>query len=286
MQNLISDLCTEISNFIPGHKAFVNESLNFLEKSESVSLSALAESYAFLVRETLKEQLYFKRNKKYRYSKYSEVSESIYNNNLYMQKYMTGLAISSFLWPNHIRIKRFFENIIKTIDNKSARYLEIGPGHGIFFMIALANQCAKIYDAVDISPTSIKMTTDILTSGYFGEYSNFQITECDFLDYMPTENYDHLVMGEVIEHVEQPIKFLNKAYELTTENPLVFITTCINSPEIDHIYLFSTADEVSELIAESGFRIRQECILSYNGTTLERSIEEHLPINVAYVLGK
>jgi 2-polyprenyl-3-methyl-5-hydroxy-6-metoxy-1,4-benzoquinol methylase len=349
MDNPIKNFYTEICELLPSHRSFINEALNCLTVQEKEffnhyicycvscgqSFKDIVYSYLFIVKETFREQMYFKRHKKYRFSKYTEVADSVYNNQEYMQKYMTGLAVSTFMWPNHIEIKRFFEMEITStplairgqdIDSicnassfsssdmtgktgyeqensknrnsvnrvaepsspfeKKINYLEVGPGHGIFFMIAMNCQCAHSYDAIDISPTSVKMTNDMLDSGYFGKFSNYNITERDFLRFNPPQQYDFLVMGEVIEHVEQPLEFLKKAYTITTEQPFVFVTTCINAPEIDHIYLFSTINEVYELIAATGFRIVKECIIPYNGTTLERSINEDLPINLAFVLGK
>jgi hypothetical protein len=93
-------------------------------------------------------------------------------------------------------------------------------------------------------------------------------------------------MGEVLEHVERPELFLRRIAELAKDDAYVFITTCVNAPAVDHIFLWRTTDELEDMIIRSGLRIVQPLRLPYQGKTLEESREQSLPINVAYVLAK
>jgi len=110
----------------------------------------------------------------------------------------------------------------------------------------------------------------------------------DFLEATDLEpsSFDAVVMGEVLEHVEQPEVFLRRIAELAKDDAYIFITTCINAPAVDHIYLWRTTDELEEMITASGLTITEPLRLPYEGKTLEESREENLPINVAYVLAK
>ncbi len=56
---------------------------------------------------------------------------------------MVGLAISSFIWNAHIEVRRYFAKYIDKKQDRKSTYLEIGPGHGEFFVKALRSQ--KIY---------------------------------------------------------------------------------------------------------------------------------------------
>jgi hypothetical protein len=93
-------------------------------------------------------------------------------------------------------------------------------------------------------------------------------------------------MGEVLEHVEAPGLFLDKIHELAKPNAYIFVTTCVNAPQIDHIYLFRHLSEVADLISEHGFSIVHSRAIPYEGKTLQQCEERNLPINVAYVLAK
>jgi 2-polyprenyl-3-methyl-5-hydroxy-6-metoxy-1,4-benzoquinol methylase len=247
-------------------------------------LEYLACCYNLIVQDTFNNQLYFKRHQKYKYSSYSEVESLVYRNNDYMSMYMYGLAITAFLWKNHAEMKVFFTDNLPA--DQSGKYLEIGPGHGFHMMEAM--QACK-YDrflGVDISPTSVALTKSILGSKHFGNFKSYEIKECDFLNWNSDEKFDAVVMGEVLEHVERPQSFLEKIADLTDENSHIHITTCINSPAIDHIYLFENAQQVTDIVQSSGLVVKKQLLVPYQGTTIEQSEKELLPINIALILGK
>ena len=91
-------------------------------------------------------------------------------------------------------------------------------------------------------------------------------------------------MGEVLEHVEQPALFMARIRELAAPGAFVFITTAINAPAVDHIYLFDTPDAVRALVRKAGFAIKAELVAPYVGMTLEETLAQKLPINIALQL--
>jgi hypothetical protein len=86
--------------------------------------------------------------------------------------------------------------------------------------------------------------------------------------------------------VEAPGLFLDKIHELAKPDAYIFVTTCVNAPQIDHIYLFRHLSEVAHLIREHGFSIVRSKAIPYEGKTLQQCEVLNLPINVAYVLSK
>jgi 2-polyprenyl-3-methyl-5-hydroxy-6-metoxy-1,4-benzoquinol methylase len=212
------------------------------------------------------------------------VESLVYRNDEYMTMYMYGLAITAFLWVNHTQMKRFFNEGLPK--RQSGKYLEIGPGHGFHMMEAMQASQYTSFLGVDISPASVELTRSILGSNYFGDLKNYEIQECDFLVWNTTEKFDAVVMGEVLEHVEKPQAFLNKIADVTHKNSHIHITTCINSPAIDHIYLFENAKQVVDMVESSGLYVKQQLIVPYQSTTLEQSEKDKLPINIALILGK
>jgi 2-polyprenyl-3-methyl-5-hydroxy-6-metoxy-1,4-benzoquinol methylase len=291
-------LCVQIAELMPGHQSFLDASLAGLRPADrdvlesylqyclarGAALDYLAQSYEQIVRDTLREQLYFQRHRRYRYARYAEVAQAVYHNETYMRQYMYGLALTTFLWPNHRQLKEYFERVLPAAAN--GRYLEVGPGHGFYFMTAMRRSRYTTFEGIDISATSVRMTCDLLDSGHFGPLQDYAIHEGDFLQFRPAERYDAVVIGEVLEHVEQPQQFLAQAAALSTARPFIFVTTCINAPAIDHLSLFESAAQLHELASAAGLVVQDECLAPYPGKSLTESMHERLPVNIALVLGK
>lgn len=261
----------------------LNEYLQFCVKSE-LSIEYLAECYSCVVEDTMLAQIHFKRTGKYQYSSFDEVRKIVYDNPTYMDKYMHGLAITSFIWPNHRKILDFFLEVLPA--GNGGNYLEVGPGHGYFFLNALRRTQYDKFYAIDVSQKSIELTATLCrelepdnfgkTEYILGDFLHSTVRDCD--------KFDIVVMGEVLEHIENPQLFLRRLRELCKEDGFAFVTTCVNSPAIDHISLFSTTDEIDCIIRDSGFRILRSLHAPYVGKSLEESRELKLPINVAYLL--
>ncbi len=254
-------------------------------RSQDISVNYLAESYDLIVKDTLREQVYFRRHKRYRYSTFDEVASFVYFDDEYMRKYMHGLALTAYLWPNHRELHRYFAKTIPK--NSSGSYLEIGPGHGMYMMTAMRNSSYDEFNGIDLSPTSVAMTQALLQSGEFGSFDNFRISEQNFLDGDLTPGrFAAVVMGEVLEHVENPHAFLTRIREIAADDAHIFITTPINAPAIDHIYLFDSFDAIVSHVDSAGLSIQDKLLVPYPGMTVDESQEQKLPINVALVLSK
>ena len=230
------------------------------------------------------EQLYFMQNGRYRYSKLSEVESHVYAAPEYMSRYIRGIAISLYLWPQHQEIRRFFQKVLP--GKMSGDYLEVGPGHGMFFLHALRHGDFNRYIGLDISPTSIATTRALLDSGAFGSFDNYELIQADFLTIEPPERVAACVAGEVLEHVEQPERFLRKFHQCIAPDGFIFISTCINAPVVDHIYNFDTVDGLAKIISAAELKIEDRLLIPHAGKTVEQCLNKKLPLSMAYVLRK
>jgi 2-polyprenyl-3-methyl-5-hydroxy-6-metoxy-1,4-benzoquinol methylase len=252
---------------------------------KGLTLEYLADCYLVLVADAVSELLYFTRHGEYRYSTFDEVANLVYFNEEYMSQYMHGLAISLIFWTSHLETHRFFDKVLPR--DQKGNYLEIGPGHGTFFMTAMQNSSYENFTGIDISETSIAQTKAILTHFIPDSDQNCTLIAQDFFaSDMPKASCDAIVMGEVLEHVEDPKSFLDKIHEFAKDDAFIFITTCVNAPQLDHIYLFRKLDEVAEMLHSANFEIKNQKAIPYEGKTLEECVKQDLPINVAYVLAK
>jgi 2-polyprenyl-3-methyl-5-hydroxy-6-metoxy-1,4-benzoquinol methylase len=292
----VDALVDAVAEMFPVHEGFLIKAIGNAAEDELQRLSDylafcqskgldndyLVDSYLTIVGDTLDEQLYFNRHKQYRHSTYADVAESVYHDAEYMNRYMYGLAISTFLWPNHVAMLRMFRAELPRTGG--GRYLEVGPGHGFLLLTAAEIGGYDEFLAVDLSDASVRQTETIVR--HFHPDSSVRIRKMDFLDAADLEprSFDAIVMGEVAEHVEDPARFLRRIAELATADAFIFVTTCINAPAVDHIYLWRTTDELEEMINASGLDVVKALRLPYEGTTLEESVARELPINVAYVL--
>lgn len=252
---------------------------------EGWGIGQLVEAYKTITDDTLREQVYFQRHGRYRHSSFESVANSVYFDESYMFRYMYGLALTLYLWPNHLQLVRFFKKMLPR--GGGNRYLEVGPGHGAFFRHAVRRGGYKHYVGVDISPTSLEMTRRILGMDDSVGRENWDLIEADFLTATELDGgYDAIVMGEVLEHVEQPRLFLERIRELAAKNAFIYITTAVNAPAIDHIYLFNTVDEVVDIARAAGLRMQQILATPYIGCTMDATVQRKLPINVAMVLSR
>lgn len=293
----VDTLLAEIVRINPLQSSFIESSLegatpdevndlsryiSFCERN-SLDIPYLAECYDLIVKDTLREQFYFQRHKRYRYSTFAEVADSVYFDNDYMSKYMHGLAITAWLWPNHREMHRYFARKIPTTEKGT--YLEVGPGHGVYMMTAMNLSAYDRFEGIDLSPTSVEMTRALLASHEETHRAVYEIYCSDFLeDELHQKRYDAIVMGEVLEHVEEPLIFLQKIRELAADDAFIFITTPINAPAVDHIYLFQSYKDIEELVVQSGLSVRESQLIPYPGESIDESLEQCLPVNVALVL--
>jgi ubiquinone/menaquinone biosynthesis C-methylase UbiE len=250
-----------------------------------LTMSYIVDCYNTIVIDTHMEQLYFREHKKYRCSTFKEVADRVYFDADYMKKYMYGLAITSFLWPNHTAMHEFFLRTFPA--GARGTYLEIGPGHGYYFRQAgmLGNFERMI--GIDISAASIALTRDIIDHMGMKTQAKVDLIESDFLKMDSDDLYcSCIVMGEVLEHVEDPGLFIRMIARLSRPDTHIYMTTCVNAPAIDHISHFRTTAEVENLIRANGVELVHTLRAPYAGKTLEECEDQQLAINVAYTLRK
>lgn len=293
----VSILVSKILQANPYHSRNLNKALTYVEAEEfnhledylvfylkeGVSLDYLARCYNTIMDNVVSEFIYFQQHKKYRHSTFAEVANSVYYNKDYMSLYMHGVFITLFFWPNHLKLYRFFRDTIP--NNKTGSYLEIGPGHGYFFMTAMGQTHYDNFTGIDISETSIGQTQKLVESKQYKK--DIQLYCADFLNIaLAPASFDAIIMGEMLEHVENPAEYLKKVVSIAKDDAYIFISTCINAPLIDHIYLFNNERELHDLFAQCGLGIKEQCVLPYLDKTLDECVKEFLAINIGYVLEK
>ena len=245
----------------------------------------LADCYLRFVEDIMEEQFYFIRNKSYRYTRSSEVNAFFYQNPEYMEYYMKGLAVSTYLMEPHRQCREWFQDKISAKYNRGGVYLDVGVGHGEYFVLAANHTDYEKYLGVDISPTCVQLCREMVEQRVSDKTKHIEVEEQDFFTY-DGPSCDAVILGEILEHVEAPEKFLQKVYEITNEDSFIYVATVVNCPQKDHIYLFRTVEEIEDIYRQAGFAVADRLLCPTNGYTLEKAVRKKTAIITAYILKK
>jgi len=249
----IPNMEKDLDSFLKTYKGFLID--------WNITAEKLANSYLEMLRQMLFCRKEFITTGKYLTDNEAEAFSNTYDNEEIMTNYMLALALSQFIWKHHYLVFNFYKEIILSIKSEHS-ILEVGSGHGLFLLELLkVTNKSKLIDVVDISKSSIKMTKHIIKSISEEYMKNISFHTSDINDYKANKRYDFITMGEVIEHVNDPLKILKSLFDLLSDNGRLFITTCANCPTIDHVYHFNNTEEIKNLLNEAGFKIDVELIV-------------------------
>ncbi len=252
-------IAKNFKNFDSSHEAKSNELLEkyiSLVNKDGNTIDYLIDCYLNMIADFNYEGVQFQQTGEYSSKSFKEVNARVYNNPEIMNYHMHGLLISQFLWKHHYDILLYYNELIAQNTNHINHYLEVGGGHGLYISEAIKILDRQTnFDLVDISSYSLDIAKGMIRN----EKVNFFLT--DIFNYSTNKKYDFISMGEVLEHVEDPVNLLVKIKSLLNDSGKLFITTPTNAPAIDHIYLFKCAKEIRNVIEKAGFRIEKEkCI--------------------------
>jgi len=255
----------------------MSKSLEASFMSDEGEARAAAAAYDQLCLEMLQEQIRFRRTGVYRLDLASEANDTVYSDPIRMRRYLIGLLLTYLFWPNHYDLFRLFRRGISTIAPR--RGLEVGAGHGLFTAELLRQHPHLDLTVLDISRSSMEVTRTFLGAFNVPDQSiNYLLA--DFMGpALDIGSFDLIVMGEVIEHVNDAGSLLNRARELLTPEGLLYLTTCANCPAADHIYYFGSAADIRELLQRSGFAINEELVLPAEAVAEDRWATERITVN-------
>lgn len=224
---------------------------------ENKDMAYALDCYLQFCSDTMMEQIKFFETGAYTSTSFEEVNQRVYNNPDVMRYYMYGLLVSQYIWDHHYKVLQFFFNNIGQFSEGVKNVLEVGGGHGLY-----ANEITRLFNSgitytmVDISETSITLAKTFVKSKIVDYIHQ------DVYQYTSDKKFDFIIMGEVLEHVEDPLGLMKKLHELGADNATAFITAPCNSPAIDHIYLFRNPGEIKALFDEAGWEVVSELMAS------------------------
>ncbi len=201
----------------------------------------------------VQHRIEFMRTGAYQNRSFEEVRRSVYANADAFEYHMFGLVLAQIFWHEQYARYCFFIDHLPAYRDRVHSYLEVGGGHAWYVATAtrLLHPATRI-DLLDISETSIALAKGMSPN----DRVNYILA--DIQELPPTQRYDFISIGEVIEHLEQPLVMLQKIRDMLTGDGRAFISAPTNSPTVDHIYLFNNAQEIRDLLGAAGFEITAE----------------------------
>lgn len=241
-----------------------------------------ARSYNRMCMDILREQIRFRKTGAYLLDDAHVAHETVYSQKSVMRYYIVGLLLSYLFWPNHFQMLSFFKDHLSDI--RVERCLEVGVGHGLFTVEMMRRFPNSEVTLVDISETSVELAQEMLTT-FDLDSSRVKFVLGDFLTVpLGTVGFDLIIMGEVLEHVNDAPGFLTRARELLRPGGSIFLSTCANCPAVDHIYHFHNVDEIRALIRSVGLSIVRDTALPAEDVPEARWQQELVTINYSSIL--
>ena len=103
---------------------------------------------------------------------------------------------------------------------------------------------------------------------------------------MAAENesiFDGVVLSEVLEHLEEPLRALKVLFHLCKPGGSVWVNVPANSPAPDHLFLVNELSEAVSLVKQAGFEVTDAVAYPTSGVTIERAIKQKLTMNCVVV---
>lgn len=198
------------------------------------------------------------------------------------KEYPFILILSILFSINRFEIYKYFREMTCKYVWTGTKCLEIGTGSGIDSLFLSDKFNLETYDTNPISRKCLEALNIIDNVNYYQTEFSFK-----------KENYyDYIVMTELLEHVEDPVKLLKGAAASIKNNGYIFVTFAMRTPQIDHIYHYMDLQQVKNQIEESGLNVRDEFIAVNTMMSLDeeqkmKAINSFkIPINYCCVLRK
>lgn len=249
--------------------------------SENKDMSFAVDCYLKMCSDMMVEQITFMETGAYTSTSFDEVNARVYSNDEIMSYHMNGLLVSQYLWDHHYKVLQFFIQNLHLFSDGVKKVLEVGGGQGLFSNEVFRHFDDKIdFTMVDVSETSIGIHRNFVKDHHVNYVHE------DVMKYNSDEKFDLIIMGEVLEHVEQPLELMQKLHSLCSDNGTAFITVPCNSPMIDHIYLFRNPAEIVALFNEAGWEVALEIIVSSETKKTSIVDDPKVPVKHAAFLKK
>lgn len=216
------------------------------------ALIDLIHGYAEFCNDSMRNQVFYEKNGRYRASSYAETARDFYHNEEHMRRrYLPGMFVSHYVWPQHYNMQRGFRSLLLPRVRDSKVFFEVGVGCGVYSMLTL-NEFPEVRGVgFDISQFSLDYTGWMLDR--FGLMGRYKLENHD-ISQGYAEQCDFLICQEVLEHLENPAEFCTWLAGMVKPGGHAYITAALNAAHSDHIYLFHEPRELEQMLRDAGLQ--------------------------------
>jgi 2-polyprenyl-3-methyl-5-hydroxy-6-metoxy-1,4-benzoquinol methylase len=269
---------TEASEF-----AFLDDLAKLISRIIGPDLARYCDDYKFIASIVLEEEIFFRRENRYRLSTFAEAESKVYADKVYMTRYMNGLLMSQLWWGNHTKVLQYLQSAFLPGNRPGFRLLEIGPGHGLFLYLAAVDKNCGMATGWDVSEASLALVRSTLSA--LGCTRPVKLELVDMFD-APRAQFDSIVFSEVLEHLEAPKPALAAIEALLAPGGRAFINAPVNSPAPDHLTLFRAPEEIVAMVEGTGLSVAGTLFAPTAGASLARARQMSLAISTVVIARK
>ena len=230
------------------------ECLNWVVRAHGEEvLAKIADGYAFFTLEVNRAQQAYERRGSYEFSTFSDANARVYQQSEYMRDYYWGVFAILFCWSHYVELMDFYlGHFVGRLP--TGRLAEIAPGHGAWGVLAIVNRDGLTLEGWDISPTSLELAPKMAAGAGMGDRCTYQLGDATKIAHA-AGRYDAAICSFMLEHLEEPDRFLADFAPSLRPGALAFITLALTAAQTDHIYEFKHESEGILLAEAAGFEL-------------------------------
>ena len=223
-------------------------------KQPTKAWNAAIDGYAEFSMEAMRAQVYFEKTGRYPAENYEDCVKKCYNDHDYMVvRYLPGQYLSHYIWPHHYAMNRHFRNDLLPRIPEVKLFYEVGVGCGLYSQIVLECFQNARGVGVDISSYALNYAHSVIKAHGMGD--RYSTNRTNILDAPVRPAADLVISQEVLEHLEDPLTFIRSLRDMAQPEGWGYITAAVNAAHTDHIYLYSSPDEVVDQVKEGGWNV-------------------------------
>lgn len=232
--------------------SFLDEIAQYLLLVADGNLSSFVADYKTTCKMMMQCEKYYRRNKSYEMSEFREVESGIYQSETQMKAYMRGLLISQVLWQHHSGPLQVFKEKFLPACPSATRYVEVGPGHGLWMACAARGLYGSSLTGWDISQHSLDETNHCLTRIGIDARLNLEVRDiCSPI--ADGAVFDVAVISQVLEIVQDPQLALDNIAACLKPGGRLFVNAPIRAVAPDHIRRWESGDDITKILEKAGF---------------------------------